>query len=93
MTAVEDRQIPALHEMTPWGREVAEAYYLSGYVAGVAEGRRREDAELGALQRAAVATARAAADRGPYADLAEKRGEPDRAARQRALLAERGVTR
>lgn len=93
MSVQQQRRIPSLNEMTSWGVEVAEAYYLSGYVAGVAEGRRLEDAELGALQRAAVATARAAADRGPYADLAEKRGEPDRAARQRALLAERGVTR
>ena len=29
----------------------------------------------------------------PYAELCEQRGEPERAARQRRILADRGVTR
>lgn len=77
--------------MTPRAQAVAMEWYEAGYVAGVARGREAAEDELAALQRAAVDSARRTAARGPYADLAKLRGEHDRAARQGALIAERGI--
>lgn len=86
-----ERQIPTMTELSEWGRTVATAYYEAGYVAGYARGREAENESIAALQRHAAATVRAVAKAGPYADLAERRGEPERAERQRAILAERGI--
>ena len=77
--------------MNARGQAIALEWYEAGYVAGLAEGRRREDAELAAIQRAAVASARVTANSVPYDVLAERRGEPEKAAAHRALLERRGV--
>lgn len=86
---------PDLWAMAPRAQTIAlewfEAGVSVGYADGVAQGRQAAEQELAAIQRAAVESARRTADRGPYADLAERRGEHDRAARQRAHLAGRGA--
>lgn len=91
MSDLENRPIPTLAELSPWGMTVAEAYYASGVAVGIAIGRRREADELAAIQRAAVASARVTANSVAYDVLAERRGEHDRAAAHRALLRERGI--
>ncbi|MGC5628195.1 hypothetical protein ACPYO6_08105 [Georgenia sp. Z1344] len=83
---------PDLWAMAPRAQTIALEWFEAGYVAGVEVGRRLEEAELAAIQRVAVASARGAADRGPFALAAERRGEHERAARQRALLADRGIS-
>ena len=61
-----------------------------GYARAMAEVEARESAWLDAVNRRTVGTVLA---RGDYAALCELRGEPGRAARQRAILSGRGVTR
>lgn len=87
----DNRGLPHLAEMTPRDQNLWLHGYEHGFTAGTAHGRELEEADLASLQRAAVASARGAADRGPYADLADRRGEHDRADRQRELLRARGV--
>lgn len=82
---------PDLWAMNPRAQDIWLEAYGTGYVHGVAEGRRREDAELAAIQRAAVASARVTANSVPFDVLAERRGEHERAAAHRALLRERGI--
>ena len=61
-----------------------------GRAEALAEVEARESAWLDAVNRRTVGTVLA---RGDYAALCELRGEPGRAARQRAILSGRGVTR
>lgn len=81
--------------MTASDDQVARWFYADGYRSGwqdgYTKGRADEEAELARLQRSAVAVTRAVAQAGSFADLAERRGEPERAGRQRELLAERGI--
>lgn len=58
---------------------------------GIEIGRQQAEDEWRGRQTVSAAIARQIAQAGPYADLAEQRGEPDRATRQRAILAERGI--
>jgi len=70
--------------------------WAAGFVEGHQDGdrRAREDIEREWRGQLAVsaAVARMVATAGPYADLAERRGEPHRATAQRALLADRGIS-
>jgi hypothetical protein len=77
--------------MTPHGQAVALEWYEAGVTHGIARGYEKAERELSALQRAAVLTARQAAQGERYDVLLERRGDPERAAEHRALLAERGI--
>lgn len=87
--------IPTLAEMTPHGRTVALTYYESGAVATWPEafeaGRRSVEAELADEWAALRAVIVPNSLRPGYAHLAELRDQPERANRQREILAERGV--
>lgn len=85
------REIPTLVELSAWGEVCALAYYSSGFAAGLAEGRREAEVEATARWAGMRAHVRMIAATPSYADLAERRGEPDRADRQRAILRERGI--
>lgn len=82
---------PALHELSPRGREIVLDYYASGYAAGLEAGRRQLEDEWDGRMEASAAVARMIAASVPYDELALRRGEPARAARQRQILAERGI--
>ncbi len=79
--------IPDITSMTNHELDIAMAYYRMGMEAGRSlgfdDGYRRAEADLAAVQRQAVASARAAANGPTYAQLAELRGEPERAERAR----------
>lgn len=87
----EPRRIPLLHEMNPWGQEVALEYYGAGVKIGWEDGYRAAEADMAALQRRCVAIARSVASHPPYDEMCELRGEPERAKVQRQLLKERGI--
>ena len=83
--------IPTLNEMSARGREIAGAYYESGYVAGVVAGcQQMFDAWRATAERSA-AVAAVIANAPSFAELCNLRGEPERAERQRATLVDRGV--
>jgi hypothetical protein len=65
--------------------------YAVGYLDGLDAGRRELENEWRGLMGVSAAVARLIAEAGPYADLADRRGDHERAARHRALLAERGI--
>ena len=67
--------------------EAYEVGYLDGYQAAL----EHHEAQLHALWVTAAATARAVASAPDYATLAEQRGQPERAERQRATLRQRGI--
>ena len=83
--------VPSLTDMTPAAQEVALAYYESGVLAGIGIGRQQAEDEHRGLWEVSAAIARQVAQNGSYSDLAERRGQPERAVRQRSLLAARGV--
>ena len=68
-------------------------YWASGFSRGLEEGRRAAEAEMaaawGAVARRVQGLGRP--ESVPYDVLAERRGEDDRAERQRRILHERGV--
>jgi hypothetical protein len=77
---------PPLDTMAPRAQAIwLEAYQL-GYEHGIAEGiRQADDADAAAWRRICLPI-------GPdYADLAERRGETERAARQRQIVRDRGL--
>lgn len=84
--------IPLTAEMNARGRAIATSYYESGFVSGYVRGRADEAEALARLQRTAAAVAGVVAKAGPYAGLADKRGEHERADRQRSILRERGIS-
>ena len=84
--------LPPLESMSPRAREVCLAWYQAGVEDGVRIGRQQVEDEWRGAMTVSAAIARQVASREPYADLAERRGQHDRAERQRALLRERGVT-
>lgn len=88
-----ERQIPTLVEMNPWGRTVATSYYEAGVRAGITEGRRQVEDEVAAQWRHAYESSQMIARTPSYVELAERRGEVERADRQRQILLERGITR
>ena len=83
---------PTLDELPPRGRQIVLAYVESVYAAGIAAGRQQVEDEQRGRGVVSAAIARMIAGTPPYADLAERRGQGVRAARQRALLVGRGVT-
>ena len=83
--------IPELAAMTTRAQHVAMEYWRSGYQYGYAAGVAAAVAEQAALDRRAAAAVSAATKGPDYATLAERRGEPERAERQRRILAERGI--
>jgi len=87
-----DDTIPTLAAMTPHARVIALAYFEAGRAEGIEAGRRQLEDEWRGTYEVSAAVARQVAQRGPFDELAERRGQPERAARQRAILAERGVT-
>ena len=79
-----------LTRMTGEARALWLEVYGLGYCEGIEAGRRQVEDEL-AAEWAALRAEVLPRLRGPFAELAERRGQPERAARQRAILAERGV--
>lgn len=75
--------------------EDARASWLAVYELGVRDGWARgyeaAEADAAEVHRRAHAVVQAAARDLPYDALAERRGESDRAERQRATLRERGI--
>lgn len=80
--------IPDITAMTDHELDIAMAYYRMGMEAGRSRGYdagyRSAEEDIAALQRTAVAFARAAASSPTYAQLADMRGDHDRAERARA---------
>ncbi len=68
-------------------------WYESGVMRGIEMGRQQVVDEWHAVRADGGRVARMIAASTPYAELCEQRGEPERAARQRQILADRGVTR
>lgn len=66
-------------------------WYEAGVVQGIAIGRQQAEDEWRGRMEVSAAIARLVAARPTYADLCDRRGEPDRAARQREILRDRGV--
>lgn len=83
--------IPLLHEMQPWGQEVALAYYEAGVKVGWGDGYQAAENDMAALQRQAVASARAAANNPNFTELCHRRGDHQRAHRQQQIMKERGL--
>lgn len=65
--------------------------YEVGYQHGVDHGRQQLEDEWRGTHEISAAIARQIAEQGSYADLAERRGELDRAERQRRIVRERGI--
>ena len=86
-----DHRIPDLSEMTPRAQAIALAYYEAGACDGWVRGWDAAHADEAARWAAMARDIRARANVPEYAVLAERRGQPERAARQRQILAERGV--
>lgn len=72
-------------------RATCLAWYEAGLAHGIDIGRRQVHDELAAEWAALKATVMPGISRLPYDELAERRGQPDRAARQRRILHERGI--
>lgn len=83
--------VPSPETMTPRAWAVVLAYYQAGVEHGIALGRQQAEDDWQAIHSRAAAIARQVAESPSYADLAERRGEHDRAERQRAILRERGI--
>ena len=68
-------------------------WWASGYARGLEDGRRQAEADMAATwaETARRVQALAKDTAAPYDALAERRGEHDRAERQREILRERGV--
>lgn len=72
-----------------WSDKIA--WYEAGLDHGIALGRRQVEDEHRGQHEVSAAIARQIAQMGPYAERAERRGQPERAARQRQILQERGI--
>jgi hypothetical protein len=93
-----------LEQIPPQWRGKAAYVAFKAYELGLDLGRRERpstpdyvlgysdaEADMAALQRWAVANARASISGPDFAALCDLRGEPDRAEAQRAILRERGI--
>jgi len=65
--------------------------YEVGMLDGIELGRRQLEGEWAALDVANARTARAVAQAGPYDELADRRGQHDRAEQHRRIVRERGI--
>lgn len=74
---------PDLWELAPSIQDIAMAYYRAGTRAGFKDGYAQAEEDMAALQRQAVVAARTAAANSRFSDLANARGDYDRAARAR----------
>jgi hypothetical protein len=83
--------IPTLDELSARGWEIASAYLESGIVAGIAMGRQQMYDAWKSTAEVSAAVAAMIAGTPSYAELAQRRGQPDRAAAQRAILVRNGV--
>lgn len=66
-------------------------YWRSGYTFGWQAGYAAAEADQAELDRRAAESVKVAARGTDYATLCERRGEPDRAERQRRILIGRGI--
>jgi len=66
--------------------------YERGYEHGTAHGREQLEAEWHARAEVSAAIAQQIARMGPADELEERRGRPERAARLRQIMADRGIT-
>lgn len=73
-----------LDRLTPLQRRVADAMYALGYMHGVGRGREQADAEAAAHWRGVAAYVRRTATAPTYAELCDRRNQPEDAARARA---------
>lgn len=73
--------------------ELADAmgWYEFGFQHGIEHGRKQLEDEWRGTHEVSAAIARMIAERGSYADLCERRGEPERAAEHRRTIRERGI--
>ena len=90
--AVTNDTVPTLDVMPPRARRIALAYFEAGRAEGIAAGRRQVEAELAAewaaLRAEVMPRLRTAI---PFADLADRRGQHERAERSRQTLRDRGI--
>lgn len=75
---------PDLWELPPAVQDIAMAYYRAGTRAGFEDGYAQAEEDMAAQQRRAVEVARSAAATTRYSDLAQARGDHERAAQARA---------
>jgi len=75
---------PDLWELPPAVQDIAMAYYRAGTRAGFEDGYTQAEEDMAAQQRRAVEVARSAAAGTRYSDLAQARGDHERAAQARA---------
>lgn len=90
-SAGHEADIPPLHTISPRGREIIAAYLEPEIAYAFERGWQACEDHYGRLHTVSADVARTVADRGSFADLAERRGQHDRATRQRAVLRERGI--
>ena len=83
---------PEAAEPTPTITADTLAWYEFGVLHGIAIGRQQVEDEWRGRQAVSAAIARQIASWGPYDELAERRGDHDRAQTQRRILAERGIS-
>lgn len=87
--------VPEFAAMTPRGRFVAGEYWSAGcefgYASGYAAGYEAAEAAQAELERRAFSGVSAAVKHPDFATLCERRGEPERAERQRRTLVARGI--
>lgn len=91
MNPAERHDVPTLATMNARGTTVAVAYYEAGLEHGWALGFRAAEEEFAHLHRRAHEVVQHAARTPTFAELCERRGEPDRAEANRALLRDRGI--
>ena len=65
--------------------------YEYGFQHGIEHGRQQLEDEWRGTHEVSAAIARQIAEHGSYAELCERRGEPERAERQRQIVRERRI--
>lgn len=88
---VDDATTPIVLRDALTGLTEAMGWYEAGIILGVTMGRQQIVDEWRGRMEAGAAVARMIASHGPYDELAERRVQPERAARQRAILRDRGI--
>lgn len=84
--------VPTLDQLPAKAQEIVLAYYESGAREGYVRGwNAAQEAERAAWRAVAVTWGRPS-QRSTFAELCERRGEPEKAAAHRRLLAERGIS-
>ena len=86
-----DDDVASLADLPPTARRIALAYYEAGLDHGYDLGYRAAQAEQERAWASLAHLVRGAAAVVPYDELCERRGEPERAQRQRDLMRRRGL--